>query len=129
MTVLESHATARRFVEALAAADAPALLAMMTPNVEFRALTPGRFWEASTPDDAISKVLFVWFPPDDVVEEIEVLEPGDVLGRPKVDYRLRWHNAKGNRYSIEQRAYMDLDDAGLIWRLEIVCGGFRRITD
>jgi hypothetical protein len=59
MTVLESHARARTLVEVLAAADGLGMLATMARNVEFRALMPDRYRETSTPDDAISKVLFV----------------------------------------------------------------------
>ena len=37
------------FAEALAKKDAPGLLDVLDPDVDFRGLTPSRFWEASHP--------------------------------------------------------------------------------
>ena len=38
-----------RFARTLAAQDADALKELLAPDVSFRALTPGRFWEATMP--------------------------------------------------------------------------------
>ena len=38
-----------RFVAALAAKDHAELASLLHPGVDFRGMTPGRFWEASTP--------------------------------------------------------------------------------
>ena len=120
-------APAERFVAALARRDEDGLLGLLAPDVEFRALTPGRFWEATSAQEVLEAVLSVWFPPQDDIESVESVEVGDAHGRPRVGYRLRVRNAAGVAYAVEQRAYLDLTDDGLIRRLEILCGGFRRI--
>lgn len=47
---------------------------------------------------------------------------GGVPGR--VDYRFRLRNDDGV-FLVEQPAYFDLDDAGLIARMNVACAGFR----
>ena len=120
-------AVAERFVVALADRDQEGLLGLLAPDVEFRALTPGRFWEATSAEEMLDGVLSMWFPPQDDIESVESVEVGDAQGRPRVDYRLRVRNAAGVAYAVEQRAYLDFTNDGLIRRLEIICGGFRRI--
>jgi len=57
---------ARRFTAALAARDAAALRSLFGSEVDFRALTPGRVWEAPTPDAVIDDVILgSWFEPGD----------------------------------------------------------------
>ena len=56
-------ALGRRFVEAVANKDAEAVGAVLHPEVDFRALTPNRFWEAHD-RDAVLEILFgTWFQP------------------------------------------------------------------
>jgi hypothetical protein len=117
----------KAFVDALAARDWTAMRAVLDPAVELRAVTPGRVWTATDAGAAVDEVFGVWFPAGDATEAIESLEFGDVLGRSRVDYRLRVRNAKGRRYLVEQRAY--LDGAGdRLQRVELICGGFRQIS-
>ncbi len=40
-----------KFVTALAAKDADGLRAVLDPGLDFRALTPGKFWECDGADD------------------------------------------------------------------------------
>jgi hypothetical protein len=48
-----------RFAHALATKDAQGLLAVLDPEVDFRGLTPGRFWEASSaPLDTLQSPYF-----------------------------------------------------------------------
>ncbi|SDO52956.1 hypothetical protein SAMN05660199_02084 [Klenkia soli] len=112
------------FVAALAAKDTDRLLAVLSPSVEFRGMTPGRFWEASTAGATVHEVLYRWFEPTDVVEEVVSVETADVADRHRVDYRLVVRNEDG-RHLVEQRAYYDLDDGGRIARVHAVCAGFR----
>ena len=57
---------AHRFTAALAARDAVALRSLFGSEVDFRALTPGRVWEAPTPDAVIDDVILgSWFEPGD----------------------------------------------------------------
>jgi hypothetical protein len=112
------------FVRALAAKDTAGLLAVLSPTVVFRGMTPGRFWEAGTAEATVHEVLYVWFEPADVVEEVLSVETADVADRHRVDYRLVVRNDDG-RHLVEQRAYYDLDDEGRIAAVHAVCAGFR----
>ena len=112
------------FVRALAAKDTAGLLAVLSPTVTFRGMTPGRFWAAGTAEETVHEVLYRWFEPADVVAEVVSVETADVADRHRVDYRLVVGNADG-RHLVEQRAYYDLDDDGRIATVHAVCAGFR----
>jgi hypothetical protein len=113
-----------KFVAALAAKKTEALLGIFAPDVQFRGMTPRRFWEAISPRDVVDNVLYQWFEPDDVVEEIEYLEGGTIVDRDRVDYRFRVRNPEGS-FTVEQRAYFDVD--GRVSRMHVMCSGFRPI--
>ena len=46
-----------RFVAAIAARDVDGLRAVLAPDVDFKGLTPGRFWEAADPEGVVDAVL------------------------------------------------------------------------
>ena len=69
-TATTPSALGRRFVEALAIKDAEALRAVLHPEVDFRGLTPNRFWEANDRDAVLEIVFGVWFGADDELEEL-----------------------------------------------------------
>jgi len=127
-TELEDAArTGRRFVRSLADKDEQALVGLFAERVSFRGLTPGRFWEAQSPEQVVHDVLFQWFEPSDVIESVEQVEPGRVADLYRVDYRLTVRNP-GGRYAVEQRAYFDVDEQGRISRMQAICGGFRPLA-
>jgi hypothetical protein len=47
-----------RFVRALAAKDFAGVAAVLHPQVDFRGMTPGRFWEATGPDQVVGQQAF-----------------------------------------------------------------------
>ena len=51
----------RVFAQALATKDSEALRAVLHPDVDFRGLTPNRFWEAHDRDAVLDIVFGVWF--------------------------------------------------------------------
>ena len=58
--MLTSETTAgERFARALLAKDWNGVAAVLDPNVDFRGLTPGRAWEASTAGERILKLRVV----------------------------------------------------------------------
>lgn len=126
--VLVSIGPGGRFVAALAARDTAALLGLLAPEVVFSGLTPGRTWEAVGPDAVVHDVLYRWFEPTDVVEDVLEVREGEVAGRRRVDYLLSVRNADG-LHLVEQRAYYDLDDGGRVARMQAVCAGFRPVED
>jgi hypothetical protein len=117
-----------RFVQALATKDTPQLLAVLTPDVTFRGMTPSRFWEAGSAAEAVHDVLQLWIEESDVVERIEALEEGRVADRGRIGYRLRVRNPEG-LFLVEQVGYLDEDADGRIRRLHLMCSGFRPIAE
>jgi hypothetical protein len=116
-----------RYVAALAAKDDAALLGLFCSDVSFRGMTPGRFWEAGSPEEVVNDVLYQWFEPTDVIESVEFVEQGSIADRQRVDYRFRVRNPDGV-FAVEQRAYLDVDEAGLIKRMQAICAGYQPIA-
>ena len=114
---------AARFATALAARDADTLAAMFGSEVDFRALTPGRFWQASSPEVIVREIILgAWFEPTDVIERVEWAETVPVASRTRLGYRLRVTNPAG-AYTVEQHAYLELTGGKITW-LRVLCSGF-----
>jgi len=61
-----------RFARAVAAKDREALLDLLDPEIDFRAMTPGRFWEETSAVAVVNDVIFGrWFESTDRIEAIE----------------------------------------------------------
>jgi len=121
------RAVGHAFVAALTSKDAAAMLALFAPAVDFRALTPRRFWEPATPAEVVNEVILgTWFGPGDVVELVEAVDTGVVGDRGRVSYRLRVANGDG-QFVIEQQAYLELT-AGVISWMRLLCSGFRPVA-
>src|SRR5215211_180836 len=93
-----------RFVEALAAKDHARLSSLLHPEVDFRGMTPGRFWEASTATQVVDEVLRCWFEDSDQIDEVLRVDTGRVGDRERVGHRLAVSNPDG-RFLVEQQAY------------------------
>ena len=119
---------ADRFTAALAARDAAALRSLFGSEVDFRGLTPGRCWEADTPDALVNDVILgAWFEPGDVIQQIESVQSGQVGTRTRIGYRLRVENA-GGTFTVEQHAFCDLANGKITW-LRVLCSGFVPVTE
>ena len=117
-------ALGRRFVEALAIKDAEALRAVMHPEVDFRGLTPNRFWEAHD-RDAVLEILFgAWFEPHDELDELVLMQSDAFADREQIRFRFRGRN-RDVPMIVEQQAYLTERD-GLIGWMRVVCSGQRR---
>jgi hypothetical protein len=115
-----------RFARAIAAKDAAALRALLAPDVDFRALTPGRAWESTSASEVIDDVIFgKWFEPSDRIEAIESIEHDTVVDRERVGYRFRVKNDEG-AFLVEQQAYIGIDDGAICW-LRVMCAGYQRV--
>jgi hypothetical protein len=121
-----SNEIGKRFAEAIAAKDSGALLEVLDPDVDFRGLTPGRFWEATSATMLVDDfVLGKWFEPSDHIDALEEVQSGSVAGRDRVSYLLRITNDDGT-FLVEQQAYYDVENDRITW-LRVLCSGFRAI--
>lgn len=112
-----------RFARAIAGKDAPALLGLLAPHIDFRAMTPNRFWEANSAVEVVNDVIFrYWFEPADRIDAIERIEHGAVGDRERVGYRFRVTNADG-QFTVEQQAYLGVQGNAINW-LRIMCSGY-----
>jgi ketosteroid isomerase-like protein len=114
-----------RFARAIAAKDVPALLDVLEPDVDFRAMTPGRFWEAATAKEVVDDVVLGrWFEPSDRIDALESVESDTVADRERVVYRFHVSNPDG-AFLVEQCAYYDVTDDDRIGWLRVMCVGYR----
>jgi hypothetical protein len=115
-----------RFAKAMARKDAPAMLELLDPQVDFRGLTPGRFWEAGSAAELVDDVILGhWFEPTDRIESIEGIERGIVADRHRVAYQFRIANDDG-AFIVEQQAYFEVAD-DRITLLRVMCSGYRPV--
>ena len=112
------------FARAIAAKDADVLKDLLSPSLDFKALTPGRFWEANSVEAVVDEIILgTWFDPSDNVESLESVETSAVSERNRVAYRLRVRNPDG-LFLVEQQAYYDTDEEKIGW-LRILCAGYQ----
>ena len=121
-----ASALGRRFVEALAIKDAEALRAVLHPEVDFRGLTPNRFWEAHDRDAVLEIVFGVWFGADDELEELVLMHSDAFADREQVRFRFRGRN-RDRPMVVEQQAYLT-ERNGLIGWMRVVCSGQRPLA-
>jgi hypothetical protein len=116
----------KRFAQAVALKDSPALLDLLDTAVDFRALTPSGFWEASSAEELVDEIIFgAWFEASDRIDSLEDVQIGSVADRGRVSYRLRILNPDG-LFLVEQQAYFGVENERINW-LRIMCSGFRPI--
>ena len=116
-----------RFARALAAKDATAFRALLADPIDFQALTPGRHWQASSPDEVVGDVVLGrWFGTGDDIEALESLSTARLPGREHVSYLLRVRNADG-QHLVEQQAYYNTDGGRITW-MRILCSGYQKLS-
>ena len=96
---------------------------MLDPEVDFRGMTPNRFWEAHRPDAVVDEVLRQWFEDSDEIEELVEVRSGEMADREHVAYRFRGNNPDGP-FVVEQQAYLSTDGGRIVW-MRVLCSGFR----
>jgi hypothetical protein len=112
-----------QFARALAAKDADGLKRVLRTDLDFRAMTPGRFWESSDANAVVDDIILgTWFGPTDRIIELVSVETDDVGTRERVGYRMKVTNADGD-HVVEQQAYFETDGDRISW-LRIMCAGY-----
>lgn len=112
------------YVSALAARDHERLRGLLTSDVDFRGLTPGRDWEGTGPDQVLDVLLGHWFEPEDEIVEVREVSSDQVGDRDRVTYRFGL-SVHGEPRVTEQHAFYEVDDDGRIRWLRVMCSGFR----
>jgi hypothetical protein len=127
VSAIDNH-IGQRFAEALANKDAPGLLDLLDPEVDFRGLTPSRFWEANSATALVDDIILgAWFEDHDRIDALEHVELGSVADRDRVAYLLRISTPDG-KFLVEQQAYYGVDNGRISW-LRVLCSGFRASGD
>jgi ketosteroid isomerase-like protein len=121
-----TESTGHKFAEAIARKDAAALTALLTPELDFRALTPRKFWEATDPAEVVEIVFGNWFEEQDHIEGVEITEGDPVADTQQVGYRLALSTPDGPHVA-EQQAYYRVDGDRISY-LRVLCSGFRPVS-
>jgi hypothetical protein len=111
------------FAEAFAAKNGDRVRELVHQEVDFRALTPSRQWEAGDVDALVEILFDNWLEDSDEVESLESVETDSFADRERVGYRLRVRNPDGE-FLVEQQAYVEERDGKIGW-MRVVCSGFR----
>jgi hypothetical protein len=114
-----------QFARALAGKDAGRIRELLDPEIDFRGLTPNRFWEAKDRDAVLSILFDSWFEDTDEIRTLEQLESDAVVDRERVGYRFGVRNPDGE-FLVEQQAYVRERDGRIDW-MRVVCSGFRPV--
>lgn len=113
-----------RFAQAMVQRDRDGMAALLDDDVDFKALTPGRFWQAATPAEVVDIVFGSWFEEHDHIDAVADLETGTPVGdTQRTGYRFDLTTPDGP-HVVEQQAYYRERDGRLLY-LRIVCSGFR----
>jgi len=114
----------RRFARAIADKDAEALTSLLSPDIDFRALTPRKFWEAARPDEVVDIVFGSWFEPSDHIDDlVDSTDGADVQDTHEVGYRFVITNDEG-AHTVEQQAYYRAEGDQISY-MRLVCSGYR----
>jgi hypothetical protein len=127
MTALSAAEVGEGFVEAMAAKDYDRVTELVAPGVDFRAITPNRFWQVSSGEALVSEVLPSWFEESDHIEELVELETDSFSDREHLAYSFRGHNQDGP-FVVEQHAYYAVEGGRIAW-MRVLCSGFRPPAD
>ncbi len=116
---------AAELVDAIVARDFTRVRGLLHPDIDFRAMTPSRIWEADGPA-GVEDVLRAWLAdPDEDIDRIDPTEPNSVEDTARVGWRVHGSSADGT-FAFEQQAYMRDRDGQIGW-LRVMCSGTRPI--
>jgi hypothetical protein len=114
------------FAEAVVSKDYRRVADLLHPEIDFRALTPNRSWEAGDPETVIEQILKSWIEDDEHVEELVAVESDTIGDRERVGYRYRLRTPDGV-FVVEQQAFISEREGRIDW-LRLVCSGSRPLS-
>jgi hypothetical protein len=114
------------FAQAIARKDPDRLRELLSPEIDFQAMTPRRTWEASDPDAVLSIIFGHWFEDADEIDAVEALDTDAFADRQRVGYRFSVSNPEGS-FLVEQQAYLSERDGQIAW-MRVLCAGYRPVS-
>ncbi len=115
------------FVDAVVARDFDRARGLLHAEIDFRAMTPRKIWEADDPA-GVERVLRAWLAdPDEEIDGVDATAHMAVEDTERVGWRVRGRDRDG-AFVFEQQAYVRERDRQVGW-LRIMCTGTRRPTD
>ena len=118
----EADTLGARFAHAIANGNADDLNDLLQPDVDFRAVTPGRFWEARDAGSVVNDIILgTWFPPHRITAIVDV-QASRIGPLDQVRYRFEATLPDGPCV-VEQQAYLGAEDGRISW-VRITCSGF-----
>lgn len=123
MTTTPATAAAE-LADAITALDIERARGLLHPQVDFRAMTPNRIWEADGPA-GVEEVLRTWLadPDEDIVSAQATDGQIVVEDTARVGWTVRGSGPDGP-FVFEQQAYVREEDGQITW-LRIMCSGTR----
>jgi len=125
VSVDQSASLGASFAAALALKDFDRVRDLLHPEIDFRGLTPSRFWEGEDPEAVVSGALRVWFEDSDEILELLHVETSIVADRERVGYRFLVRNPEG-LFEVEQQAFIGERDGRIGW-MRTLCSGYRPV--
>jgi hypothetical protein len=117
------QSVAGEFADAIVRLDFARAGGLLAADVDFRAMTPSRIWEADGPAE-VEEVLRAWLAdPDEEIDGVEATAPMTVEDTRRVGWRVRGRGEDGP-FVFEQQAYVRETDGRIGW-LRIMCSGTR----
>lgn len=123
MSVKSESTLGHEFAEAVVRKDFDGVMTLLAEEIDFKALTPRRNWEASSPRAVVDDALSQWFGDSVELESLVSVEADTVGDRHRVAYRFQGANADGP-FVIEQQAYYTETEGRIDW-MRVLCSGFR----
>ena len=109
-----------RLAHAIANGDADALTGLLHPDVDFRAVTPGRCWESHDARSVVGDIILgTWFSAPRRITAVVDVQTNRIGPLDQVRYRFEATLPDGP-HVVEQQAYLSADD-GRIASLSITC--------
>ncbi len=113
----------QEWARAIAARDHDAIRAVLSPEIDFMALTPRKSWEASDPEAVLEIVLDTWFTEQDRIDSHDAADGDPVEDTDQVSYRFAITNEDGP-HTVEQQAYYRTEGDRISY-LRVMCSGYR----
>jgi ketosteroid isomerase-like protein len=112
------------FVDAIVTRDLARARDQLHEEIDFRAMTPNRIWEADGTGDVEATLRHWLADPDEEIHAIEPTEPVAVEDTLRVGWRVHGTDEDGP-FVFEQQAYVREHDGRIAW-LRVFCSGYRR---